>query len=99
MCVAPMHITVLGEEAAPAYDRVGMTKWFEHRSADKLNVTDMKAMREAGVDVHVSSKVVSVDRAARRVVTAGGSAHEYDYLVLATGSSCFVPPAPRSTTR
>ncbi len=46
------------------------------------------------VDLRVSSRVVSVDRAARTVTTDAGDVLAYDALVLATGSYPFVPPIP-----
>ena len=36
----------------------------------------------------------SIERSAKRVVTASGRAFDYDKLVLATGSYPFVPPVP-----
>jgi len=38
--------------------------------------------------------VVSIDRAARRVVTASGRSEPYDRLLIATGSDPFIIPVP-----
>jgi nitrite reductase (NADH) large subunit len=80
------QITVLAEEGRSAYDRVRLSAYFDGVSAEELTypVPD-------GVELRLGEPVRTVDRAARRVVTAVGE-YEYDALVLATGSSAFVPP-------
>jgi nitrite reductase (NADH) large subunit len=47
-----------------------------------------------GVTLHKSSPVISIDRAARTVVSANGIVANYDRLVIATGSTPFIPPVP-----
>lgn len=89
-----MAVTVLGEEARPAYDRVGLTSWFERRSADDLALVDRDWFDQHGVDLHLGDRVIGVDRGARTVLTASGEEVGYDRLVVATGSSPFVPPIP-----
>jgi nitrite reductase (NADH) large subunit len=80
------HVTVLAEEGRSAYDRVRLSAYFDGVSAEELTYTVPD-----GVDLRLGEPAVSVDRAARKVVTGGGE-YEYDALVLATGSSAFVPP-------
>ncbi len=77
------EITVLSEENRPAYDRVRLSAWF-----------DGEALELSPVDgVRLGEPATGLDRQARTVFTAAGS-HHYDRLVLATGSSAFVPPVP-----
>ncbi|MFG2038208.1 nitrite reductase large subunit NirB [Dactylosporangium sp. NPDC048998] len=80
------HVTVLAEEGRSAYDRVRLSAYFDGVSAEELTyaVPD-------GIDLRLGELAVSIDREARRVRTADGE-YEYDALVLATGSSAFVPP-------
>lgn len=47
-----------------------------------------------GVTLHKSSPVTLIDRVARRVVSSNGIVADYDKLVIATGSSPFIPPLP-----
>lgn len=47
-----------------------------------------------GVTLHKSSPVTLIDRTARRVVSSNGIVADYDKLVIATGSSPFIPPLP-----
>ncbi|GAA3193471.1 nitrite reductase large subunit NirB [Actinocorallia longicatena] len=78
-------ITVIGEETRTAYDRVALTT---HLEGAEL------AYPAHGPEVTVlpGEKVVSIDRAGRRVITDAGRDVPYDALVLATGSAPFVPP-------
>ncbi|SNR98128.1 nitrite reductase (NADH) large subunit [Streptosporangium subroseum] len=83
------RITVFGEEPRAAYDRVALTSYLAGRSA-----ADLTYPLPEGVVLRLSSRVVEIDRKNRTVVTADGHAEPYDVLVLATGSSPFVPPVP-----
>ena len=84
-------ITVVGEERRAAYDRVNLTKFFDG-GADGLTLATPDAYDAAGVRLLLGDAVASIDRAAGRVRTAAGVELPYDKLILATGSSAFVPP-------
>jgi nitrite reductase (NADH) large subunit len=86
------RLVVVGEEPRPAYDRVHLTSYFADRSADKLLLGTRDWYESKGIELHVGTKVVGIDRAARAVVTDAGERIGYDVLVLATGSAPFVPP-------
>ncbi|MCP3784200.1 nitrite reductase large subunit NirB [Micromonospora sp. A3M-1-15] len=81
------QVTVLGEERRPAYDRVRLSAFFDGVSAEELNLHTP----DDGVDLRLGEPALALDRA-RRVVTTATGEHPYDALVLATGSSAFVPP-------
>ncbi|MFC0031136.1 nitrite reductase large subunit NirB [Micromonospora chaiyaphumensis] len=81
------RVTVLGEERRPAYDRVRLSAFFDGVSAEDLNLHSP----DDGVELRLGEPALAVDRARRIVRTASGE-HPYDALVLATGSSAFVPP-------
>ncbi len=87
-------VTVVGEEPRLAYDRVNLSKYFDGKSAADLALAEPGSYERAGIAVTLSDRVTSIDRAARRVLTAQGRVLPYDKLVLATGSSPFVPPLP-----
>ncbi|QJY44894.1 nitrite reductase large subunit NirB [Pseudonocardia broussonetiae] len=84
------RITVLGEEARPAYDRVALSSYVDGASAEDLTLAELTD----AVDLHLGDPVVTIDRDDRRVTTASGRVLPYDALVLATGSVPFVPPVP-----
>ncbi|MEV8192847.1 nitrite reductase large subunit NirB [Rhodococcus pyridinivorans] len=87
-------VTVLGEEADAAYDRVGLSSYVGAWDRKELALAGNDYAADDLVDLRVGTRAVGIDRAARTVTTAGGDVLPYDSLVLATGSYPFVPPVP-----
>ncbi len=91
-----VRVTVLCEEPRPAYDRVHLSEFFAGKSADDLSLVregffERDEVRDR-VRLLLDAKVVSIDRVARTVSVSNGETIAYDKLVIATGSSPFVPP-------
>ena len=86
------HITVIGGETRPAYDRVHLSEVFPGRTPEDLAMTTRDHYRELGVEAHFGDFVASIDRDNKIVTTESGKEYAYDKLVLATGSYPFVPP-------
>jgi nitrite reductase (NADH) large subunit len=82
-----VRVTVLAEENRPAYDRVRLSAYFDGASAEELNLHTP----DEGVDLRLGEPVVLLDPK-RKVVGTPVAEYEYDVLVLATGSTPFVPP-------
>jgi nitrite reductase (NADH) large subunit len=89
-----LHITVLGEEPRPAYDRVHLSEFFAGKTAEDLSLVAPGFFERTNLELKLNAKVVAIDRAERKVTLASGEVLAYDKLVLATGSSPFVPPVP-----
>jgi len=89
-----LHITVLGEEPRPAYDRVHLSEFFAGKTADDLSLVAPGFFDRPNLELKLNAKVTGIDRAAHTVTLASGEQLAYDKLVLATGSSPFVPPVP-----
>lgn len=53
----------------------------------------MKRFDALPFPVMAGTRVETIDRHNRRVITAGGASLEYDVLILATGSAARIPPA------
>ncbi|TCM67497.1 nitrite reductase (NADH) large subunit [Acinetobacter calcoaceticus] len=87
-----LEITILAEESTIAYDRVHLTEYFSGKSAKDLSLARADFADAYGIDLHLSSPVVEIDRVQKTVTTVHGTVFGYDRLVLATGSSAFVPP-------
>ncbi|MBS9371360.1 nitrite reductase large subunit NirB [Rhodococcus sp. B50] len=87
-------VTVLGEEADAAYDRVGLSSYVGSWDRKELALAGNDYAADDLVDLRVGTRAVGIDRTARTVTTAGGDVLRYDSLVLATGSYPFVPPVP-----
>ena len=88
------QIITFCEEPRPAYDRVHLSEYFSGKSADDLLMAKLDWYQENGVELHVNEKATEIDRENKVVVTASGKKVPYDKLVMATGSSAFVPPVP-----
>ncbi|MCX5197285.1 FAD-dependent oxidoreductase [Streptomyces sp. NBC_00249] len=91
---ARWRVVVASEEPRPAYDRVALSSYLAGRTAEELTLAGPELLDDPRIDLRLSSPVVSLDRGARTVGFADGSAVRYDALVLATGSRPFVPPVP-----
>ena len=81
-------ITVIGEEPRPAYDRVHLSDYFAGASGEDLALPPLAP----GATVAIDERVTAIDRQARTVCTSRNRRVRYDTLVLATGSTPFVPP-------
>ncbi len=88
------QITVLAEESDAAYDRVGLTSYTESWDRALLALPGNDYAGDERVRLLLDARVAEIDRATKSVVTADGERHDYDALVLATGSYAFVPPVP-----
>ena len=87
-----LHVTVLCEEPRPAYDRVHLSEFFSGKSAEDLSLVKPGFFERENVLLRLNAKAVSIDREARTVRVSTDELLSYDKLVLATGSSPFVPP-------
>jgi nitrite reductase (NADH) large subunit len=85
-------LTVVAEEPRVAYDRVGLSAFMDGTTAEELSLVEPGDYDP--VNLHLAEQIVAVDRAAKTVTTDCGNTLGYDTLVLATGSSPFVPPIP-----
>ena len=85
-------ITVFGEEPRPAYDRVHLSEFFENQDAKALEMAPVEWYKENRIDLIIDERVSDIHRNTKTIITAKNRTFNYDYLVLATGSSAFVPP-------
>lgn len=88
-----LAVTVVGEEAHPAYNRVLLSTVV----AGKLTARDTRLKPDGwwaarGIEVLSGSPVTAVDTTACTAMLADGTVIAWDELVLATGSEPFVPP-------
>jgi len=90
-------VVVYAEEDLPAYDRVALSSYFTGRSAQDLSLVRDGFFDHPALDLRLGDPVVSIDPGAGTVTAASGRTTAYDALVLATGSTPFVPPVPGAT--
>jgi nitrite reductase (NADH) large subunit len=89
---AEWKITILCEEALPAYDRVGLSTYVGAWDHKELALAGNDYPGDSLVEMRTGVRAERVDRDHRTVVTSAGDTVDYDALVLATGSYPFVPP-------
>ena len=88
------QIAVFGEEPRPVYDRVNLSKYFTYRDPLKLQIADRQWYEDNGIMLFTGDKITEIDREQQIVRSASGKEVPYDIIVMATGSSPFVPPVP-----
>ena len=86
------EIHVFAEEDRPAYDRVYLSSYFEHKDASKLNLVDLTTYESSQITLHLNQRIVAIDSLNQSITTEAGEQIDYSELVLATGSYPFVPP-------
>jgi nitrite reductase (NADH) large subunit len=86
------QITVFGEEPRRAYDRVHLSEYFGGKTADELSLSTSEWYEENNIKLNISELVTKIDSQNKTISTHLNNEYTYDYLVLATGSSAFVPP-------
>src|SRR3954452_1764269 len=91
---ANLQITVFGEEIRPAYDRVHLSEYFSGKTADDLKMASADWYANNNITLYLGDPVQSINRANKTVHSFHGITEAYDYLIIATGSSAFVPPVP-----
>jgi nitrite reductase (NADH) large subunit len=80
------------EEPRVAYDRVNLSSYFSGKTAADLSLVEPGLYQENGIQIHIGDKAVSINREQKTVSSANDLTVPYDKIVLATGSSPFVPP-------
>ncbi|KAF3937416.1 hypothetical protein ABW19_dt0207609 [Dactylella cylindrospora] len=87
------EILVIGEEPHVAYNRVGLTTFFEHREIDRLylNPVSWYDSHRPALCYQINTKVTEIHPDEKCVSTATGEKVSYDILILATGSDALVP--------
>lgn len=87
-------IIVKGEEPHLAYNRVGLTSFFQHRHVENLYLNPKEwyeSMPKGCLEYHLNTLVTDIDYTIKVVKTAQGDIVPYDILVLATGSDAVLP--------
>ncbi len=91
---AELEVLTFSEEPYLAYDRVQLSSYFSGKNLNDLSLTNENKYNELGVKFHLKDKVISIDKKQKKLTTEKGVELEYDKLILATGSTPFVPPIP-----
>ncbi|KIW41339.1 nitrite reductase [NAD(P)H], large subunit [Exophiala oligosperma] len=87
-------LVVIGEEPHLAYNRVGLTSFFQHRQVESLYLnpeTWYKSHPADSFSYHLNTLVTEIKPNEKTVITAQSQTISYDILVLATGSDALLP--------
>lgn len=87
-----VEITLIAEEPYLAYDRVHLTEYFSGKTVKDLSLARQDFAEAYGIDLHLNTKAIAIDRTEKIVTTKTEQQVAYDKLILATGSYPFVPP-------
>jgi ferredoxin-nitrate reductase len=86
------EIHVFSKEIYPFYNRVMLPDYISgSQSWEQLVKLREDQFEEANIIVHKGVSINHIDRQAKVVVDSNGVEHSYDKLILATGSSAFMP--------
>jgi nitrite reductase (NADH) large subunit len=88
------RVILLGEEPYGPYDRVNLASYYQLRDPNQLLLGAADFYKERGIDLRVAQRATLLDTRAQTVTTACGQHYHYDHLVLATGSTPFMPALP-----
>ncbi|MGB7540638.1 MAG: nitrite reductase large subunit NirB [Burkholderiales bacterium] len=88
-------ITVFGAEPHANYNRILLSPVLAgEMTIDDIMLNDVNWYASNKIRLQLGKKVTKIERKARRVIAADGTAEDYDRLLLATGSNPFILPVP-----
>jgi nitrite reductase (NADH) large subunit len=88
-------ITVIGAEPHPNYNRILLSSVLAgDKTLDEIVINSPSWYAEHGIRLIAGNRATAIDRVARQVALADGTAVAYDKLLLATGSKPVAPPIP-----
>src|SRR5579863_4333743 len=88
-------ITIFGDETHVNYNRILLSLVLAgEKSAEEIVINDIDWYQTHDIRARLGVKIASIDRDKKVVIDENGGVTEYDKLILATGSSAFIPPIP-----
>ena len=86
------NVEIFAAESEPPYDRVALSERFNGRDEASFELAPRDWYQQRNVALHLRCRIESIDRDNRQIIDQNGHRHDYDTLVLATGSRAWVPP-------
>ncbi|ELR69980.1 Assimilatory nitrate reductase large subunit [Fulvivirga imtechensis AK7] len=87
------EIHVFSREPWPFYNRVLLPEYVnETKDWEDLLKCEYDELRKLNIHLHLSNAITSINRENKTVTDQQRVLHDYDILILATGSRAFVPP-------
>ncbi|MCA1179295.1 MULTISPECIES: nitrite reductase large subunit NirB [unclassified Pantoea] len=85
-------ITVFCEEPRVAYDRVHLSAYFSHHTAEELSLVRPGYYEKHQVNLLIGERAITINRDEKLIHSNTGRAVHYDTLIFATGSYPWIPP-------
>ena len=85
-------ITVFCEEPRVAYDRVHLSAYFSHHTAEELSLVRPGYYEKHQVKMLIGERAITINRDEKLIHSNTGRAVHYDTLIFATGSYPWIPP-------
>ena len=86
-------ITVFGDETHVNYNRIMLSSVLAgEKAADDIVLNSIEWYQRHDIELRVGVRIVDVDATAKTVTGSDGSVTPYDTLLLATGSTAWMPP-------
>jgi len=90
-------IIIFSNESYYAYYRIRLSSLIgDNPVLDKLYIRKPEWYRELNTEVHLNSKVINIDTENKSVTLDNGNKIFFSKLLIASGSSPFIPPVPGS---
>jgi nitrite reductase (NADH) large subunit len=92
---AKFDITIFGDETHVNYNRILLSAVLAgERNADEITLNEWDWYRANHIDLRVGTRIVEIDLIRKLAVADDGSTTPFDKLIIATGSTPFIPPIP-----
>jgi nitrite reductase (NADH) large subunit len=89
------EITIFGDETHVNYNRILLSLVLAgEKSAEDIIINDVDWYQKNGIRMRLGVRIAQIDRGRRVVIDEEGGETEYGKVILATGSSAFIPPIP-----
>jgi nitrite reductase (NADH) large subunit len=89
------EITIFGDETHVNYNRILLSLVLAgEKAAEDIVINDLDWYQTNDISARLGVKVVGINRETNTIVDEDGGETRYDKLILATGSSAFIPPIP-----
>lgn len=85
-------LTVFCEEPRVAYDRVHLSAYFSHHTAEELSLVREGFYEKHQVKLLLGERAITLNREEKLIHSNTGRAVHYDTLIFATGSYPWIPP-------
>ncbi len=81
------------------YDRVHLSSYFSHHTAEELSLVREGFYEKHGVKVLVGERAITINRQEKVIHSSAGRTVFYDKLIMATGSYPWIPPIKGAETQ